>query len=253
MKKSLLLAALIVGVVSVIFNPLGAVATHEPADKAAATSANIDEVDDSVVLLQEKMRVSSTSDLILQTTAECTILTSLFTEGGPLAQEETDGAFGQVRMWITIDGKTVPVSTFDSDANTPGVQTDDGAVVFCNRAYARTVADREENEGPIGPTGTNGQGDGIDEEDDFIRTRTANGFNWLAFNVGKEYDTDRNNVVTVRLHGSFTKLPQDCGTEEADSALGPYGKTCADAYVGRRSLIIEPTHASVHEQSGRAD
>ena len=229
MKKSLLLAALIVGVVSVIMNPIAAIGSHEPADKASAAASDIDTIGDTEeTILSQTMRVSSTSDLILQSTAECSILTSLLTPGDPNpGATHSTGAFGQVESWIEIDGTRVPVATDDEG---------DGEVVFCNRAYARTVTDGEDPQ------------DGIDEEDDFIRTRAANGFNWMAFDVGKNYDDDGDNVVEIVQKARYTKNPQECATREADDALTTYGETCADAFVGSRTLIVEATHASNHEQ-----
>ena len=238
MKKSLLLAALIVGVVSVVMNPIGAIGNPQgAADKASAAASDIDTLGDSEeVVLEQNMKVSSTSDLILQTSAECSILTSLMTEGGPDAESETDGAFGQVEMWITIDGERVPVATDDAG--------NDGEVVFCNRAYQRTVTD---NEDPL---------DGLDSEDDFIRTRNANGFNWMAFDVGTEYDKpgipagDSNNNVQLQLHARYTKQPEECPTRQADDAVGePYTLTCADAFVGSRTMIVEAVHAINNEQT----
>ena len=248
MLRKTALAAVVAGAFAVIVTGPGAVATHEPADKAAATASSIDELNDSKVLLEEKMRVSSTSDLILQTTAECSILTALRNPGSEEAGDtDTQGSFGQVELWITIDGRRVPVSNSapaDSDPETEE-GTDNGEVVFCNRAYAREITDKED---PL---------DGYDEEDDFIRTRTANGFNWMAFNVGKEYDADANNVVTVQLHGRFTRENTNgdasCGDAQPDNALVPYNMTCSDAFVGSRSLIIEPTHASTHEAAAPVD
>jgi hypothetical protein len=240
MKKSLLLAALIVGVVSVVMNPLAATGNHEPADKASAAASDIDTVDDTEVILQQKMRVSSTSDLILQTTAECSILTSLFNPGSATGgAEDTQSAFGQVEFFITLDGERVPVSTDDEATG-----EDRGKVVFCNRAYTRKIADTEENEG--GPTTG---GDGYDQEDDFIRTRNANGFNWMAFDVGKEYDVGNDNIIDIQLHAEYDRRPNQCdGDRQADDALTPYGETCADALVGSRTLIVEAVHASNHEQ-----
>jgi hypothetical protein len=239
-KKSLLLAALIVGVVSVIMNPIAAIGNHEPADKASAAASDMDTLGQGTeTVLRQTMRVSSTSDLILQTTAECSILTSLFTQGsGTAGTSETDGSFGQVEMWIEIDGNRVPVATDDSPI------AGEGEVVFCNRAYQRTVSDEENLQ------------DGLDSEDDFIRTRTANAFNWMAFNVGMEYDDPNepvgttNNVVDIQVKARYTRQASggDCGTRQADNALTPYGETCADAFVGSRSLIAEVVHASNHEQ-----
>lgn len=266
MQKTLL-AIIAAAVVTIGLTVNFATATHEPADKTQGSATSIDQVDDDVVLLEETMKVSSVSDLILSTSAECSILTSLNTTGGPNESTETDGSFGQVELWITIDGKRVPVSSTEQD---------EGEVVFCNRAYQRTVRDKEEDENSGAEDNANENGDGIDDEDDFIRTRAANAFNWMAFDVGKNYDTGDggNNIVTVQLHGTFTKEAfGDDGFQEGDAAqcirerddpnddpdegplpigdndLTPYSDTCADAYVGARSLIVEAVHASNHEQT----
>src|SRR5688500_8625618 len=148
MQKTLL-AIIAAAAVAIGLTANFAIADHEPADKAAATASDIDRVDapaDRDLLLQETMRVSSVSDLILQTTAECSILTSLYTQGGEDTASEHDGSFGQVKLWIEIDGKRVPVSTNDGETNEQGDTDDEGEVVFCNRAYQRTVTDNEQDE-----------------------------------------------------------------------------------------------------------
>jgi hypothetical protein len=254
--QKILLAVIAAAVVTIGLTVNFATATHEPADKTAATASSVDEVNDTVTLLEETMRVSSTSDLILSTTAECSILTALQTVGGQNKATEQDGAFGQVELWIKIDNKVVPVS--GSSAG----EGDNGEVVFCNRAYQRTVTDNEQNEDGLPAGNAGGVRDGIDTEDDFIRTRTANGFNWMAFDVGKVYDADGDNKVTIKLLGRFTKQAEEDGVASADATcerdgddprpdedLTPYGDTCADAYVGKRSLIVEAVHASNHENS----
>jgi hypothetical protein len=240
MKKSLLLAALIVGVVSVVMNPIGAVGDHEPADKASAAANDVDRIGPNGVIpiLSQRMRVSSTSDLILQSTAECSILTSVLTEGsGAQGSTSTDGAFGQVESWIEIDGERVPVATNDA------VDGTEGEVVFCNRAYRRSITDTE-----------NGL-DGTDTEDDFIRTRTANGFNWMAFDVGKNYDKPNvplgtgNNIVEIVQKARYTKVPGECDPAAVgDNPPATLEQTCAEAFVGSRTLIVEAVHASNHEQ-----
>ena len=258
MQKTLL-AIIAAAIVTIGLTVNFATATHEPADKTAATASSVDEVDDTTVLLEETMRVSSTSDLILSTTAECSILTALNTVGGQNKASEMDGAFGQVELWVKIDNKVVPVSGTSSGTG------DDGEVVFCNRAYQRTVKDNEQDEDGPNDGVAGAVKDGLDTEDDFIRTRTANGFNWTAFNVGKVYDADGDNVVTIKLLGRFTKEANEDGTTSAgeaatcardtdgdpaaDNDLTAYGDTCADAYVGKRSLIVEAVHASTHENS----
>ena len=203
-------------------------ASHEPANKAGASGSDIDEVSDAAPILSETMRVSSPEDAIISATAECSILTELTTNSDSL----NAFAFGSVRLWVTIDGVRVPVSTDDTaedgddEVEDPEDPSDIGEITFCNRAYERTVADDE------------GDG-GVDSQNDYIRTRTANAFNWLAFDIGTAYDqpdyngVTGNNIVVVELWADF-----DTST---------VGEAVADAFVGSRTLIVEPTKVSNHE------
>ena len=205
-------------------------ANHEPANKWRAAAATVDTTSANeapITVLHERLKVSSPRDLVLQLTSECSILTALRTDD----DQDTAESMSQVRMWITIDKTPVPVSTADFDANPAnGVQFDDGKVVFCDREYQRRVADTEQNS-PM---------DGQDEESDFIRTRTANAFNWFALNTGEGgYDKpyNGNNVLDIAVMAEFRKDPKECNDE-----LAPLGETCAEAYVGRRTLTIETTN-----------
>jgi hypothetical protein len=186
-----------------------------PANKVAAVGTTTEHFDDATPVLSEQLKVSSPADLILSLTAECSIITELSTGG---ESPDSSSAEGQVEMWITIDGKNVPISSTEGD---------DGGVVFCNRAYGRTVEDTE------------GDGD-VDAEDDYIRTRTANAFNWLALDTGFNYDdpANGNNILDVVVWADYT-----ASTE---------GEALANAWVGARSLIIEPTNAAVNESTGTA-
>ena len=220
-KRKLAMLACAAAVVPAVLVGQSATATHEPANKAAATANGVAEFDRSAVLLQERIKVSSPYDLILQLTSECSIITEL-TTGGTGAEDFSE-ASGSIRMYITLDGRRVPISTADTNPQQPGTQNDDGEATFCNRTYGRTVRDAE--------------GDGeVDEESDYIRTKNANAFNWLALDVGTNYDNpaNGNNIIDVVVHAEYE-------TDEQGRAL-------ADAFVGRRSLIMEPTNASVHEQ-----
>ena len=201
-------------------------ASHEPANKGAAAGSDVDEISDAAPILSETMRVSSPEDAIISVSAECSILTELQTGG---SNADTATALGAVRLWVTVDGTRVAVSTDDTavdgddeveDANDP---SDIGEVTFCNRAYSRTVSDTE------------GDGD-VDSEEDYIRTRTANAFNWLALDLGTFYDSpvNGNNIIEVQLWADF-----DEAVSSADAV--------ADAFVGTRTMIIEPTKVSIHE------
>ena len=214
------------------YTATSAIADHEPAMKAAAVGSDLDQVNDATPILAERMRVSSPEDLIIQVTAECSILTHLITGGeGPSdpAASDTSFSYGSVRLWVEIDGKRVPVSTDelpqdtdDENSATDAPDTDDtGEVTFCNRAYQRTVTDGESPQ------------DGLDQEDDYIRTRTANAFNWVAFDTGFDYDLDDDNVLEVELWADFDETVVGRGT--------------ADAFVGSRTMVLEPIRVSNHE------
>jgi hypothetical protein len=217
-----------------------AFATHQPADKTTVAASSVDEVGETGTaepILRDEMKVSSPSDLILQLTAECSILTALQTgerPGSPAENTDSASATGQIRMFVTVDGVVVPVSGMDVNPALPGVQTDDGKVVFCNRTYERKVKDSEDE-------------DGLDTEEDYIRTRAANAFNWFALDTGFNYDSpdNGNNILEIIVWAEYTKAPACTAAESAD----PIGATCADALVGKRSLIIEPVHAANDENT----
>lgn len=221
-----LTALLLVATVFVAYTNI-AVATHQPADKVQASGDDIEHVTDDTVVLSETMKVSSPSDLIIQVTAECSILTALTTNSDTPASTSR----GSVRLRVEVDGREVPVAYNDTPATPGGDDEEDddnetGEVTFCNRTYSRTVVDEES------PT------DGIDEESDFIDTRTANAFNWFAINTGTLYDdpANGNNILQIDVIADY-----DTATE---------GTATADAFVGSRTLIVEPVHSQNDQQVG---
>lgn len=197
MQKTLL-AVIAAAVVSVGLTVNFASAGHQPADKVAAAGSaeKVMGPGEEVVLMSEQVRTSNTADLILGVTAECVITTELTTVGN-----DSQSAEGRVQTWIEIDGEPVPVSSDDPD----------GKVTYCDQL--------EERETTL-----------FDDEDATIRTLdrqgTANGFNWLALDVG---------------HGVHTiEVKADLVTNASEGAS-------AMAAVGKRTLIVEPTHAANDE------
>ena len=279
--RDFMIAAAAVAVTSVLlvsYIAPKAEADHEPANKVAAAGSTVEVLepnDKAVPVLSERVKVSSAFDLILSLSSECSILSALRTGDGdeeppvPPATSASDStdtkkAFSQLSMYITIDGKRVPVTATESTPRGPGESNDttsadepakgQGEVVFCNREYQRTVTDSEDNDPK----------DGIDTQEDYIRTRTANAFNWLALDVGFNYDeacvvaggTDcvamaapnGNNVVDIVVWAEFDRRgTAPCGNAMAGQPVIGESDACADAFVGRRTLIAEPTNASVHE------
>lgn len=169
-----------------------ATASHSPADKVSAagsTTEVFDSDDQPVTLLSTEMRTSSPSDLVLQVTAECSIVTDVTTTGS-----DSQHAAGTVAVWAEIDGERVPVAGSDS-----------GEVVFCNRMYQRDTELFDDEDATIRT---------------YIETRAANAFNWVWLDTG-------NGVHTVEVLASL----------EVDSSA----EASAEAVVGNRTLVIEPT------------
>ncbi|MBI2168644.1 MAG: hypothetical protein HYU28_03960 [Actinobacteria bacterium] len=167
-------------------------ANHMPADKVSAAASNVEVFtpqDGPVTLLSTQLRTSAPEDLLLAVTAECSITTNVATTGN-----DDQSAEGTVTVSVSVDGVQVPV-TGGSDGN----------VVFCNRMYRRQTVNFDDVDATIRT---------------FFDTRSANGFNWIALNVG-------NGIHTVEVTATLEAV----ATQEA----------FARAAVGNRTLIVEPT------------
>ncbi|MCA1831874.1 MAG: hypothetical protein ABR548_05455 [Actinomycetota bacterium] len=203
-------AVIVIGLlVMAILRP--AIATHSPANKASASGRKTMEVGPGVAreIMKTTMRTSSPADVILNVSLECTILTALKTNN----ENPVSNAESTVRIWVTIDDKIVRIS----DTSAPGDNTlhpgdDTDKVVFCNREYQRSVSDQED------------PNDGVDEIDDYIKTKSSHSFQWLALNLG-------NGIHTIRV------------LADLEQAV-PTGSGTAEAIVGNRTLIVEPTHVA---------
>lgn len=221
----------------------GMAGSGTPANKATAAGGKTVEFGPGkdVELLSATLHTSKPEDLILQVSLECSILSNVVIEGGPppapseeepdpAPKSETDGAGGRVRVWVEVDGDIVPIKGAseppqDPAAQVPGDETD--KVTFCDRTHARTVIDEED------------EPDGLDEQRDYQRTKSANAFNWLRFNAGS-------GDHTVKVMADLEIFPDDCtAVAETEPVFGstevPLDETCAEAYVGNRTIIIEPT------------
>jgi hypothetical protein len=193
----------------------GTFAAGVPANKVAASGSTLEQfaANTDTLLLSETVKINNPTDLIISATAECAILTQV-TNG---ANGQTERAYGQIQMYVKIDGIPVPVAQDD---------TKGGRVVFCNRAQEQQWTDT--------PATTPGGGDdGGDRLRQYLDTRTANGFNWMALNVGSTYPGTSNNVHKVELWANWT----------VSASAGAVAK----AAVGNRTLILEPVKASNRE------
>ena len=208
MLRKTMLAALVAGASAVIVTGPGVFASGgTPANKVVAAGSHTEEIapGTNVTLLTATMKTSKPTDLMIQTTLECSILTELTTN----SEQLTAVSEGKVRAWIEFDDKIVPIQSASEPPQDPADQPEGGEadkVTFCNREYKRTVADDE------------GDG-GVDEEHDYIRTKSAHGFNWVRMNTGS-------GLHKIELVADLT----------ATSTNG-----ASEAIVGNRTLIVEPT------------
>jgi hypothetical protein len=177
-----------------------------PADKVVASGSKIVAAapGTNVTLLSATMRSSAPTDAILNVSLECSILTALVTDN----DHNSATASGTIRVWVQVDGVTVPINDVSAPGDhTPGVGNDSDSVTFCNREYSRTVVDQENPQ------------DGVDQISDYIKTKSSHSFQWLVLNLG------------AGVHSIAVKA--DLSTSQTDSAT-------AEAYVGNRTLIVEP-------------
>ena len=241
-RQSLSTGILIVLLAGVLVSQtLGASANHAPANKVVASSSRTQMFapGTDVVLAQARFKTSKPTDLMIHFTAECSILTKLNTQGGDNVATENDKASGDVRVWVEIDStnnlgvtttRVVPIQARSeppqdgSDPNSGSKATDNAT--FCNRTYERTVTDREDGN------------DGIDGEQDYIDTKTANAFNWVLLNAGS-------GIHTMRVEADLTAASTPAlGTGQTCAPNTTTAQTCASAYVGNRVLIVESTKMS---------
>jgi hypothetical protein len=177
-----------------------AAATHQPADKIAISGSGVEVMNagltsgsssDVHTLATGTLRTSSPTDLIFRVTAECALWTDIATVGN--AESE---AVASVKMWIELDGNPVAVASDDTGEEA-------GKVVFCNRAYRMETLNFDE--------------DATIKQ--YLKTRSANAFNWITLNVGSG------------IHSVALKT-------QLDSSVS--GTGFAKAAVGKRTLIVEP-------------
>ena len=192
----------------------------QPADKAVAAGSKRVVVGEGQTekILSATMKTSKTTDVMIHTALECSILTALTTD----TANPTATAGSNVKVWIEVDEKIVSLSQVSSPPQGPTAEGDDSdKVTFCDREYSRTVTDAE------------GENGAVDTEDDYIRTKSSHGFNWVQMNLGS-------GTHEVAVWATLT----ESASPNAD----------AQAEIGNRTLIVEPTkmanNAVISENGG---
>lgn len=182
-----------------------------PANKAVAAGSTLEIIgaNQTQEILSATFKTSKPTDLLMTASLECSILTALTTNN---ANPSADARSG-VRAWLELDGKVVPITDTSTPPQDPaqsgnGDPATDG-VNFCDREYQRTVTDQED------------PADGIDEESDYIQTKSAHAFSWVRLNAGS-------GMHTLKLMAQFNNATSGANAQ-------------AEAIVGNRTLVIEPT------------
>lgn len=179
-----------------------------PANKvvAAASKRVVVAAGQTETIMTATMRTSKPTDVMMHTALECSIFTQLLTNN----TDNSATAGARIRVWLEVDGKIVSLlqsSQPPQNGTTPPSGNDTDKVTFCDREYSRTVTD---DENPL---------DGIDAQDDYIRTKSAHGFNWVQMNLGS-------GIHTIAVKAELTTSTE--------------GQATAEAEIGNRTLIVEP-------------
>lgn len=230
-RRRLLLAAGAAGAVAVAGITTAAIGAGGPADKVVAAGGYAETAtfaeDTDVTLLTTKFKTSKPTDLMIHTSAECSIGTK-FERGGKLSENV---AGGNVQVWLELDGKVVPIQAVSSPpqdgSDPPAGDKEKDSVTFCHRDEGYEKADNniECQETPL-PLPA---GDQCEFEKWFQNTKSANSFNWVKLNSGA-------GDHVLEMKGRLT-------TDEESSA-GDLSE--ATAAVGNRFMIVEPTKMGVN-------
>jgi len=208
---SVLALALLLAAVVIVRQQVAFAASSLPADKMTVTASDttVEGPNSDKPIMTAQMKTSTVADLRLSVTSECTILSQITNAG-----TSTSNYIAKVELWLTVDGKVVPVvpPATTTGASGSGSGGDDGSVVFCNREFTRSTTFASDSE----------------SIKDVENTEQSNAFNWVALNVG-------NGVHTIVVHARFTDTN---GTD-----------TFAHGVISKRSLTVDTTNYYISQPS----
>ena len=211
-KQALLTGSMAVAVAGGLFfagAQTSRVGAGAPADKVTVAGSTLTVMgpNTTATVLKASMKTSNPEDLVLQLTAECSIVTNVTaTSNGGAATGS-----GEVDMQVKIDGVAVPiVSVPGQNAQKPPSALDDGRVVFCNRVFTMTITTT---------------GSSTDTINTYEKSKATNAFNWAAFNIGSSPSP---HLITVDATFSTSDASQQ-------------------AVIGNRTLIVTPTSLALNQ------
>ena len=176
---------------------------------AAASSEEVFSPGEKQLLLSKQFKAGGPIDVVLQVTAECSIVTNVQTIGN-----QDQSSSGHIEVWVELDN--VPVTNGPSDHSV-------GRVVFCDRTYRRQTTNFSDDED-----------DTMDTIQTYFNTRSAHGFNWVALDLGS-------GLHSIKVYAKLTNSEPTCTTAQL---AGEEPGTCSQAVVGNRTLVIEPARFS---------
>lgn len=208
-KTGLAALAVAVAAPATIFGAQAIAGGGTPANKVVAAGSKrvVVAAGQTETIMTATMRTSKPTDIMIHTGMECSIFTQLLTNN----TDNSATAGARARVWIEVDGKIVSLtqnSMPPQNDTVPSSGNDSDKVTFCDREYSRTVTD---DENPL---------DGIDSQDDYIRTKSTHGFNWVRMNMGS-------GIHTIAVKAELTTATE--------------GQATAELEIGNRTLIVEPT------------
>ena len=203
-----------------------AVATHAPADKVVAAGDNLTTVTENNdgQILSARIKTAKPTDLMIHVAAECTVETSHARDG----KVSSNTASGYAQIYVMVDDKIVPIQSASQPPQDPAAQPSgdpekDGAT-FCRRDEGYEKTDNNAAcAGEAPPINV----PGCERETWFQNTKSANAFNWVRLNVG-------NGEHVVRVMAEVEDTESASAGDVSD----------ATAYIGNRTLIVEPTKMS---------
>jgi hypothetical protein len=209
---------------------------HSPADRVSVAGSGMAAMapGDDVVLLSEMIKTSKMADLIIQFSAECTIMAQQFYMSSTKWNDFNDmGAM--IKVWVEVDGVPVPVASDEVADEGNGVEV--GQVVFANQVHNYSkfleVADKEYTIKIPNMTNPKLTIEGLPleiNESVIDMTTRANAFNWIALDVGY-------GKHTVEVKADLTTF----GDSQSFDTNAVWG------IVGKRTLVIEPVHLLPNE------
>ena len=185
----------IAGALALLAIPLAAAldGSSNAANKTSAAGSTVEFLGPGLgaEVLSTSIKTSAPQDLIFSVTMECALWTTVATVGNDVSE-----ARATITVSVLFDGVEVPISGDDAD----------GSVVFCDRLHRQTTTDFDDEDARI---------------EQYLATRTSNGFNWVLADVGSGEHT--------------VQVVADLVTSVDDA------EALAEAAIGHRTLVVETT------------